>query len=80
MVCTVTDQGPDPDMEKEMMKIFPRFKKICLTMSEQLLAKNIASFAEFKNSSPEQHYVNLLKKDPVYCKESLSINLPVISA
>jgi len=33
-------------------------------MSEQLLENNLASFADFKNSSPEQRYLNLLKNRP----------------
>lgn len=54
----------DPEMEKEMMEKFPRFEKLCLIMSEQLLVDNLASFADFKNSSPEQRYLNLLKTKP----------------
>jgi hypothetical protein len=50
-----------------------------MIVSEQLLEKNVASFIEYKNSSPEQRYVNLLETGPVYCKESLSIKLPVFS-
>ncbi|MTI87505.1 MAG: Crp/Fnr family transcriptional regulator [Balneolaceae bacterium] len=54
----------NPDMEKETMEKFPRFEKLCLIISEQLLEKNLASFADFKNSTPEQRYLDLLKNRP----------------
>ena len=54
----------NPEMEKDMMEKFPRFEKLCLIMSEQLLENNLASFADFKNSTPEQRYLNLLKTRP----------------
>lgn len=49
---------------KEMTKKFPRFQELCLIMSEQLLTNSLASFAEFKNASPEQRYVKLLETRP----------------
>jgi len=54
----------NPEMGKEVIEKFPRFEKLCLIVSEQLLAKNLASFADFKNSSPEQRYLNLLHNRP----------------
>ncbi len=53
-----------PEMEKETVEKFPRFEKLCLIISEQLLENNLASFADFKNSTPEQRYLNLLKTRP----------------
>lgn len=52
------------DMEKETNEKFPQFEKLCKIISEELLEKNLISFAEYKNSSPEQRYVNLLKNRP----------------
>jgi len=54
----------NPEMEEEMFEKFPRFEKLCLIVSEQLLENNLASFADFKNSSPEQRYLNLLRTKP----------------
>jgi len=54
----------NPEMEKETMEKFPRFEKLCLIISEQLLENNLASFADFKNSTPEQRYLSLLKNRP----------------
>jgi CRP-like cAMP-binding protein len=51
-------------MEKVVFEKFPRFETLCRIMSEQLLAKNQASFDNFKNSSPEQRYLNLLETRP----------------
>ena len=59
-IITVGNSG----MDKEMFDKFPRFQKLCLIITEQLLAKNQASFAEFINSTPEQRYLNLLKTRP----------------
>ena len=53
-----------PDMEKEVMAKFPRFEKLCLSVSEDLLKTNLASFADFKNANPEQRYLNLVESRP----------------
>lgn len=50
----------DPDMEAIIFEKFPRFETLCRILSEQFLVKNQASFDEFKTSSPEQRYLNLL--------------------
>lgn len=53
-----------PDMEAEIFTKFPKFETLCRMMSEQLLAKQQIDFDEFKTSSPEQRYINLLQKRP----------------
>ncbi len=52
------------EMENKTVEKFPRFEKLCKLISEQLLKKNASSFAEFKNTTPEQRYINLLKNRP----------------
>nr|WP_294908013.1 Crp/Fnr family transcriptional regulator [uncultured Lacibacter sp.] len=52
------------DMEVEMNSKFPKFELMCRKLSEQLLAKQQIDFDEFKTSSPEQRYLNLLQKRP----------------
>ncbi len=52
------------DMEEEVNAKFPRFETMCKILSEQLLAKERINFDEFKTSSPEQRYLNLLEKRP----------------
>lgn len=52
------------DMEEEINSKFPRFEIICRKLSEELLAKQRIDFDEFKTSSPEQRYQNLLQKRP----------------
>ena len=59
-IVAVTDAG----MEAHIFEKFPRFETLCRIVSEQLLAKNQATFDEFKTSSPEQRYLNLLKTRP----------------
>lgn len=54
----------NPDMEKVMFEKFPRFETLCRILSEKLLAGSQASFDDFKISSPEQRYLNLLKNRP----------------
>ncbi|MEO8960950.1 MAG: Crp/Fnr family transcriptional regulator [Ginsengibacter sp.] len=54
----------NPDMEVGIFEKFPKFETLCRILSEQLLAKNQSNFDEFKTSSPEQRYLNLLKKRP----------------
>jgi CRP-like cAMP-binding protein len=52
------------DMEVEVNGKFPKFDIMCRMFSEELLAKQRIDFDEFKTSSPEQRYLNLLQKRP----------------
>ena len=52
------------DMEVEINNKFPKFEIMCRKLSEELLAKHQIDFDEFKTSSPEQRYLNLLQKRP----------------
>lgn len=52
------------DMEEEVNSKFPKFEIMCRMFSAELLAKNKIDFDEFKTSSPEQRYLNLLQKRP----------------
>ena len=54
----------NPDMEAEIFEKFPKFETLCRILSEELLAKQQINFDDFKNSSPEQRYLNLLQKRP----------------
>ncbi len=66
-ICCVEDSVvmvSNPHMDKIMFEKFPRFQKLCLQMSEKLIAKIQYDFDEFKTSSPEQRYLNLQKNRP----------------
>ena len=52
------------DMETEVNSKFPKFEIMCRLLSEELLAKVKINFDEFKTSSPEQRYLNLIQKRP----------------
>lgn len=52
------------DMEAEINSKFPKFEIMCRVLSQELLAKQQIDFDEFKTSSPEQRYLNLLQKRP----------------
>ena len=54
----------NPDMEVEIFTKFPKFEIMCRILSEELLAKQQIDFDEFKTSSPEQRYLNLLQNRP----------------
>ncbi len=54
----------NPEMEVEIFSKFPKFESLCRVLSEELLAKQQINFDEFKTSSPEQRYLNLLQKRP----------------
>lgn len=54
----------NPDMETEMFSKFPKFETLCRILAEEVLAKQQINFDEFKTSSPEQRYLNLLQKRP----------------
>lgn len=52
------------DMEVEINSKFPKFEIMCRMLSEELLAKQQINLDEFKTSSPEQRYLNLIQKRP----------------
>lgn len=54
----------NPEMEAMIFAKFPRFETLCRVLSEELLAKSQASFDDFKTSSPEERYLDLLEKRP----------------
>lgn len=54
----------DVDMSEEVNAKFPKFEIMCRMFSEELLAKQQIDFDEFKTSSPEQRYLNLIQKRP----------------
>ncbi|MFQ3576005.1 MAG: cyclic nucleotide-binding domain-containing protein [Cytophagales bacterium] len=52
------------EMSDEVNRKFPKFEIMCRVLSEELLAKERIEFDEFKTSSPEQRYLNLMQKRP----------------
>ena len=52
------------EMGVEMNIKFPKFEIMCGKLSEELLVKQQIDFDEFKISSPEQRYLNLIQKRP----------------
>jgi CRP-like cAMP-binding protein len=54
----------NPEMEVEIFEKFPKFESLCRVLSEELLVNQQINFDEFKTSSPEQRYLNLLQKRP----------------
>lgn len=52
------------DMSVEINSKFPKFDIMCRMLSEELLAKQQIDFDEFKTSSPEQRYLNLIRRRP----------------
>lgn len=54
----------DTNMENVIMQKFPKFETICRMLSEELLVKQQINFDEFKTSSPEKRYLNLMEKRP----------------
>jgi CRP-like cAMP-binding protein len=54
----------NPEIGVEINTKFPKFELMCRILSEELLAKQQINFDEFKISSPEQRYLNLLQNRP----------------
>ncbi|MBK6266064.1 Crp/Fnr family transcriptional regulator [Marivirga sp. S37H4] len=52
------------EKETDLFEKFPRFETVCRLVSEELLVKNQATFDDFKTSTPEQRYLNLLNTRP----------------
>lgn len=67
--CIVTTEDSiitisNPEMETQVFEKFPKFETLCRILSEELLAKQQLNFDDFKTSSPEQRYLNMLQKRP----------------
>jgi CRP-like cAMP-binding protein len=54
----------NPDLESDMFEKIPKFETMCRLVSEELLAKQQINFDDFKNSSPEKRYINMLGNRP----------------
>jgi len=54
----------NPEMETEMFQKFPKFESLCRVLSENIVTKQQIDFDNFKISSPEKRYVNLMKNRP----------------
>jgi len=54
----------DPSMEQEIFEKFPKFETLCRVLSEELIAKQQMTFDQFKLSTPEQRYHNLVECRP----------------
>jgi len=59
-ILTVTNS----ELEPETFSKFPKFETLCKMVAEEHLAKQQFNFDEFKISSPEQRYLNLLQNRP----------------
>ncbi len=53
-----------PNVDSDMFQRFPKFESMCRVLSDEVLSSNQTSFAKFKNSSPEQRYLDLLENKP----------------
>lgn len=53
-----------PEMEQEGFEKFPKFETLCRILSEKLYLQQQMDFDEFKTSSPEKRYLNLIEKRP----------------
>jgi CRP-like cAMP-binding protein len=54
----------NPEMEAIMFEKFPKFEILFRKLSEELFVKQQINFDEFKTSSPEQRYLNLMQNKP----------------
>ncbi len=60
---TVVNVG-NPTLEKEMYQKYPQLESLSRVIAEVILTKQQESFTEFKSSTPEERYLNLLKTRP----------------
>lgn len=49
------------ETDEELFKTYPKLEKLCRLLSEDLHSKSQVNFDNFKISSPEQRYLNLLE-------------------
>ena len=54
----------DSSMEAEVFEKFPKFQSLCRILTEQLIVNKQRSFDNFKISTPEQRYLDMLQHRP----------------
>jgi len=59
IVCAAT-----PEMESEMFGIYPEIESECRKIGEKMIADYQASYTNYKISSAEERYLNLMKHRP----------------
>jgi signal-transduction protein with cAMP-binding, CBS, and nucleotidyltransferase domain len=52
------------EKENALYKKFPRIGEVCRVEMEKILGENQEAFSTFKNASPKERYLNLLKNRP----------------
>lgn len=52
------------EKETDLYKRFPRFGEVCRVEMEKILGANQEAFSIFKNASPKERYLNILKNRP----------------
>lgn len=52
------------DDEQEMLVDNPRFQLLCMKITERAMAQKQTAFDDFKNSTPEERYLNLIQSRP----------------
>jgi len=63
MEDTIASVG-SPELEIEMFQKYPQLESVTRVIGEIVMAKYQENFAEFKMSSPEERYLNLLNTRP----------------
>ena len=54
----------NPELEKETFQKYPQLASLSGIIAEKIMAQQQESFAEFKTSTPEERYLNVLKTRP----------------
>lgn len=54
----------NPEKETALYKKFPRFGEVCRVEMEKILGESQEKLSNFKNSTPKERYLNLVKNRP----------------
>lgn len=60
---TIVSVG-NPKLEKEIFQKYPELESLSRKIAETIIIKQQVSFTEFKTSTPEERYLNMLKIRP----------------
>ena len=60
---TIASVG-NPKLEKETFQKYPQLESLSRIIAETIILKQQVSFTEFKTSTPEERYLNMLKTRP----------------
>jgi len=67
-----------PEYEHEMFEKSPQFESVCRIMGEVMMSNYREKFTNYKMTTPEDRYLNLLRNRPDLVQRALNIKIKLL--